>query len=178
MRFTRHRGHVRADLDAAEAQVLAQLADELLQLIEAPFMGEDPLASLVGLAPDEVPAPDDPVLSRLLPAAYRDDDAAATDFRRYTDADLRLRKRANAAAVRLALPDGEGPVELDRDAVDHWLECLNDMRLALGTVLGVNEETDPDDLDEDDPAYQTLLVYGWLGWLQESLLSCVEPRLP
>jgi len=178
MRFTRHRGRVRADVDATESQVLGQLAEELLQLIEAPRMGEDPLAALVGLAPDEVFPPDDPVLARLLPSAYKDDEKADTDFRRYTDADLRHRKRANAAAVRLALPDGEGRVELDRDAVDQWLECLNDMRLALGTALGVNEETDPDDLDEDDPAYQTLMVYGWLGWLQESLLSCVEPRTP
>jgi hypothetical protein len=177
MRFTRHRGRVRADVDAVEAQVLAQLADELLALVAAPFMGEDPLASLVGLPEDEVHPPDDPVLARLLPDAYRDDPGAAQDFRRYTDSELRLRKRANAAAVRLALPEGKGRVELDRDAVDQWLECLNDMRLALGTALGVTEETHPDEGDEDDPAYQSLQVYAWLGWLQESLLSCVDPRL-
>lgn len=176
MRFTRHRGRVRADLDAVEAHVLTQLTEELLALVAAPDVGEDPLASLVGMPEAEVHPPDDPVLARLLPDAYRDDPGAADDFRRYTDADLRLRKRANAAAVRLSLPEGQGRVELDRDAVDQWLECLNDMRLALGTALGVTEETDPDEVDEDDPAYQTLQVYVWLGWLQESLLSCVEPR--
>lgn len=178
MRFTRHHGRVRADIDAVESQVLAQLTEELLTLIEPPHVGEDPLASLVGLSPDEVHPPDDPVLARLLPDAYRDDPGAADDFRRYTDADLRLRKRANAAAVRLALPDGEGRIELERDAADQWLECLNDMRLALGTALGVTEEVDPDEVDVDHPSYQPLQVYTWLGWLQESLLSCVDPHAP
>ncbi|MDP9181975.1 MAG: DUF2017 domain-containing protein [Actinomycetota bacterium] len=178
MRFTRHRGRVRADVDAVEAQVLAQLAEELLAIVEEPELGDDPLATLVGLAPDDVHPPEDPVMARLFPDAYRDDPAAAGDFRRYTDSDLRTRKRANATAVRRSLPDGEGRVELDRDQVDQWLECLNDLRLALGTSIGVSEDTDLLELDEDDPAYQTLQVYGWLGWLQESLLSCVEPRKP
>ena len=30
----------------------------------------------------------------------------------------------------------------------------------------------------DDPAVQALHIYGWLGYLQESLLSCLEPRKP
>ena len=177
MRFTRHRGRFRADVDAVEAQVLDQLAAELLEIVEEPDLGEDPLAALVGMSGDEVHPPDDPVLARLLPDAYRDDPAAAGDFRRYTDGELRTRKRANATAVRRSLPDGGGRLELDRDQADQWLECLNDMRLALGTALGVTEDTDLDDVDGDDPAYASLQVYGWLGWLQESLLSCVEPRL-
>jgi hypothetical protein len=127
---------------------------------------------------EEVHRPDDPVLARLLPDAYRDDPAAAGDFRRYTDGELRQRKRANATAVRRSLPEGGGRLELDRDQADQWLECLNDMRLALGTAMGVTEDTDLDEADEEHPAYASLQVYGWLGWLQESLLSCVEPRRP
>jgi hypothetical protein len=178
MRFSRHRGRVRADVDAVEAGVLRQLTDELLALVEPPQVDDDPLAALVGLPADEVTPPDDPVVARLLPSAYRDDAAAAADFRRYTDGELRTRKRANALAVQQALPQGRGRVELDRDQADQWLECLNDLRLALGTALGVTEETDPDELDADHPAYQPLHVYSWLGFLQESLLSCLEPRRP
>ena len=178
MRFTRHRGRVRADVDEVEARVLRQLAEEVLVLVEEPEVGEDPLASLVGLPAVDPTPPDDPVLSRLLPDAYRDDPAAAGEFRRYTDHDLRLRKRANAKAVLASLPEHKGRVELDRDQCDLWLESLNDMRLALGTALGVTEDTDPDELDEEHPARASLEVYGWLGWLQESLLSCVEPRVP
>jgi len=178
VRFTRHRGAVRADLDAVEVQVLADLAEQLLTLVEPPEVSDDPLAALVGLSGADVPPPQDPVLSRLLPDAYRDDVDAAADFRRYTDGELRARKRADAQHVLASLPEGGGRVQLDRDAVDRWLGFLNDVRLALGTVLEVTEETDPDQLAEDDPAYQALHVYAWLGWLQESLLSCVEPRHP
>lgn len=176
MRFTRHRAKVRAELDEIECSVLRQLAGELLALVIEPRTGDDPLAALVGLPADEVHPPDDPVLERLLPTAYRDDDAAAADFRRYTDGELRTRKRADAAALLASLPQAKGRVDLDRDACDHWLGALNDMRLALGTALDVHEEDG--EPDEDDPRWQPLQVYGWLGWLQESLLSCVEPRTP
>jgi len=176
MRFTRKRGRLVADVDPVEVEVLAQLTEELLGLVEEPQVDDDPLAVLVGLTGEPVPPPDDPVLARLLPAAYPDDLEASADFRRYTDTDLRRRKRDNATAVRRTLPDGGGRLELDRDQADQWLECLNDLRLALGTALGVTEDTDPAELDDDHPARQALEVYGWLGWLQESLLSCVDPR--
>jgi hypothetical protein len=176
VQFSRHRGTVRAELDAVEAQVLADLAGQLLSLVEPPALGDDPLAALVGMSGSEVPAPDDPVLARLLPDAYRDDPEAAGDFRRFTDAELRARKRADAQHVLASLPADGGRLALSRDDVDRWLGFVNDARLALGTVLGVSDDTDPEEADEDDPAYQAMQVYSWLGWLQESLLSCVEPR--
>ena len=178
MRFTRSPGDgVRSDVEPVEAHVLRQLAEELLELVTPAEQSDDPLAALVGLSGGDVAPPDDPVLQRLLPDAYRDDDGAAADFRRYTDSDLRATKRAHATVVLETLPAEGGVLELDRDQADAWLGALNDMRLALGTSLGVTEETDVDDLPEDSPARPALEVYGWLGWLQESLLSCVEPRL-
>lgn len=176
MRFTRHRGAVRAELDEVEAQVLGDLARQLLELVEPAVSSDDPLAAMVGMPGEAVTPPDDPVLARLLPDAYRDDPDAAGDFRRYTDSDLRTQKRADAEHVLAALPADGGRIELDRDACDRWLGFLNDVRLALGTLLQVTEETDPDEGDPEDPAYQALQVYAWLGYLQESLLSCVEPR--
>jgi hypothetical protein len=178
MRFTRHRGAFRAELDDIEIALLGQLVEELLGLVEEPEVSEDPLAALVGMPPGEVAPPDNPVLQRLLPDAYRDDPEAAGDFRRYTDGDLRAGKRANALVVQACLPAAAGRMTIDRDQADAWLGFLNDLRLALGTSLGVTEETDPDDVEPDDPAYQALSIYGWLGWLQESLLSCLEPRRP
>ncbi len=181
MRFTRHKGSVRADVDAVEAQVLGQLANEILGIVEAAgsveLGSEDPLAALVGLPVGDVDQPEDPVLLRLLPDAYRDDQDAASDFRRYTDAELRATKRGHATVVLESLPEGGGRMQLDRDQADAWLGALNDMRLALGTSLGVTEDTDPEDYDEEHPARQALEVYGWLGWLQESLLSCLDPRV-
>jgi len=178
MRFTRDpAGGVRADVDGVEAQVLRQLAEEMLGIIEPADTSEDPLAALVGLPSGDVPPPDDAVLRRLLPDAYGDDEAAAADFRRYTDADLRATKRGHATIVLESVPADGGLLVLDRDQCDAWLGALNDMRLALGTSLGVTEETDPDDYPDEHPARQALEVYGWLGWLQESLISCLDPRV-
>lgn len=175
MRFSRKRhGLVEAKLDPVEAGVLTSVVGDLLDLLgEHDDTEQDPLAAMVGMPTGPVERPADPALARLLPDAYGDDDDAAADFRRYTEADLRSGKRSNAAAVLAALaPYAEtgGRVLLDREQQDAWLGCLNDLRLVLGTRLEVTEETDFDP-DSDDPRQQALLVYGWLGWLQESLLD-------
>jgi hypothetical protein len=180
MRFKKQRGGgVRADVDPVEVDVLTAVAGDLLVLLgEQEDASTDPLAAMVGLSDGPVAPPDDPALARLLPDAYGDDAAAATEFRRYTEGDLRAGKRANAREVLATLTPLAGTggrLVLDRDQVDAWLGCLNDLRLVLGTRLEVTQETERE-LDPDDPRAQAMQVYGWLGWLQESLLSCVEPR--
>ena len=181
MRFKKVRGsgEVKADVDAVEADVLSAVAGDLLELLgEGADADPDPLAAMVGLSDGPVEPPEDPALARLLPDAYGDDDEAATEFRRYTEGDLRAGKRANAGTVlaTLAPLTGRGGrLVLDRDEADAWLGCLNDLRLVLGTRLEVTEDTELDPR-ADDPRAQALQVYGWLGWLQESLLSVLDPR--
>ena len=179
MRFKRRRGAVTADLDAGEAGLLAALAEDLLGLLgDGAAADEDPLAAMVGLSSGPVAVPDDPALVRLLPNAYADDDHAAAEFRRFTEHDLCQGKRSGAETVPTTLApllDQGGRLVLDRDQVDAWLGTLNDLRLVLGTRLEVTEDTELD-VPDDDPHAQALLVYGWLGWLQESLLRCIEPR--
>ena len=183
MRFKRRRGAVTADLDPGEAGLLAALAEDLLGLLgegasASPDTEADPLAAMVGLSTGPVSVPDDPALARLLPNAYADDDHAAAEFRRFTEQDLRAGKRAGAGTVLATLASllgRGGRLSLDRDQVDAWLGTLNDLRLVLGTRLEVTEDT-PLEVPDDDPHAQALLVYGWLGWLQESLLSCIVPR--
>jgi hypothetical protein len=174
VRFKRTRRGVEAKVDAVEARVLAQCATELLELLgESEETSDDPLAALVGLPPGEVAKPDDPALARLFPDAYGDDPEAAVEFRRYTESDLRAGKRAAASDALLSLQPliaGGGRLVLDRDQVDVWLAWLNDIRLVLGTRLGVTDEP------YDEPEDELSAIYSWLGWLQESLLSCVDPR--
>jgi hypothetical protein len=182
MKFSRKRsGAVEVRVDPVEAEVLTTLATDLLALVGGQQQDEDdPLAALVGLPSGPVTTPDDPALARLLPDAYGDDEAAAGEFRRYTEGDLRASKRAHATAVLATLAPAVGSggrLLLDRDEVDAWLGCLNDLRLVLGTRLEVTEETDLQPTG-DGPRDQALQVYGWLGWLQESLLGCVAPRSP
>ena len=86
-------------------------------------------------------------------------------------------KRESATVVLATLApllERGGKVLLDREHQDAWLSCLNDLRLVLGTRLEVTEDTEFDPGSED-PRQQALHVYGWLGWLQESLLACMDP---
>ncbi|MDX6198698.1 MAG: hypothetical protein QOJ79_1849 [Actinomycetota bacterium] len=180
MRFKRSRRGVEAKVEPGEAQVLAQCAGELLELLgtEEEASG-DPLEALVGLPPGDVSPPDDPALARLFPSAYEGDDAAATEFRRFTESDLRAGKRAAASDALVSLQpllSAGGKLVLDRDQADAWLSWLNDIRLVLGTRLDVTEDTYEEDIDPEDPRWQVMQVYSWLGWLQESLLSCLDPR--
>lgn len=180
MRFKRTRRGVEAKVEPAEAGVLAQCAAELLELLGSEEdSSDDPLEALVGRPPGDVSDPADPALARLFPSAYVGDDAAATEFRRFTESDLRAGKRAAASDALIALQPllgGGGRLVLHRDQVDAWLSWLNDIRLVLGTRLEVTEDTYEEDVAPDDPRFPVLQIYGWLGWLQESLLSCVDPR--
>jgi hypothetical protein len=183
VRFKRTRAGVEAKLESVEAQVLAQSAAELLELLGGEEeVEQDPLATLVGLPSDDVSKPEDPALARLFPDGYAPDvgDAeAAREFRRYTEPDLRAGKRANASTVLAQLQpllERGGRLVIDRDEAEAWLSWLNDLRLVLGTRLEVTEDLDEEELDPADPRTQVLTVYGWLGWLQESLLSCLDPR--
>lgn len=181
MRFKRTRRGVESKLDAVEAAVLAQCAGELLELLGEGRPGsDDPLAALVGLPPEQVRRPADPALARLFPDAYGPDFGdAADEFRRYTEADLRAGKRAAATELLRAvqpLVAGGGRLLLDREQADRWLAGLNDLRLVLGTRLAVTEEEAPAELASEDPRWQLSQIYHWLGWLQESLISCLDPR--
>jgi len=69
----------------------------------------------------------------------------------------------------------DGIVDLDHDNANAWLGAINDMRLALGVRLNVQENTSDalELLSPDDPLRGVYAVYTWLGWLQESLLSAL-----
>ena len=169
-------GHPALALDDLEREVLADLVRQVRELIGGPDEA-DPLAGLLQEDTDRR-LPDDPALARLLPDAYGDDPEGADDFRRFTEADLRAGKVRDALAVISDLDSsGSGaPVVLaSEDSVDSWLRALNDVRLSLGARLDVDEDSweEMEALPVGSPRRQALELYHWLGWLQESLLSCL-----
>ena len=119
--------------------------------------------------------PEDPVLARLLPDGYRDDPAAAGEFRKYTEPALRSTKHAAAREMLDTLPENGGRVQLTNQQALSWLKALNDVRLALGVRLGVTEEFEEQwaRLKPDDPKWAAFEVYGWLGAVQESLVQAL-----
>jgi hypothetical protein len=127
----------------------------------------------IGLS-DNTSLPEDPVLARLFPDAYHEDDQAAAEFRRYTEVGLRDGKIAAATAVLDGLGAG-GEIVLDSEQAQDWLRALNDLRLALGTRLEITEEMHEKlaDLDPDDPRYPAYAAYDWLSFLQESLVRAL-----
>lgn len=172
-------------LDEVEISILRSLAVQLMELIgpgDEPVEGEDPLAALFAEGPSE--APSDPALKRLFPDAYGDEDeelrAAAADFRRYTENDLRARKRQDALAVIRSLDglsatgDDAVVLKLTVDESRAWLGALNDLRLTIGTRLEVTDEDESGDLyrlPDSDPRKPMVMAYLWLGALQESLVE-------
>ncbi len=175
--FRRTRTGIEVKLRAGEIAVLRHLVTELLSLLSADAARppSDPLSALVDI-PDVVPpTPTDPVLARLLPAGYRDDDEAAAEFRRYTEGDLRAAKRASGERVLAGLTGAGTRLALDEEAARAWLGTLNDLRLSLGTTLSVTEDTYAElaRLRPSDPRARLLAVYGWLGYLQETLVTAV-----
>jgi Domain of unknown function (DUF2017) len=142
---------VRVRLDRAEMGVLAAV---LLEFEEAlPVLNRG-----------------DAVYDRLHPAAYADPDEAR-EFAELVDGEADRARAVRVARCRDELACCAGDLRLDPDAVERWLVAVNDVRLALGTRLGVTADNDP-----DDPAYRTdsgRMLYHWLTWLQDALVSVV-----
>jgi Domain of unknown function (DUF2017) len=180
-------GGARAWLAAAEASLLRSLVGQIMALVEPeesavrtdPGPGDDAeLAALEAMlhAPGADSPPEDPVLARLLPDAYRDDPESAGEFRKYTEPALRSAKYAAAKEMLDSLPEEGGRIQLTQDQALSWLKALNDVRLALGVRLGVTEEFEDQwsRLKPDDAQWTAFEVYAWLGAVQESLVQALH----
>jgi hypothetical protein len=188
--FTRHRrsGRVIANFTGFEADLLRSLASQLVELLrneEAAPHGQDPFEAMMDFS-GPTAEPEDPVLARLFPTAYSEDEEAAAEFRRFTEATLRDGKARAACTIidgleEAGLPpqlDEEGlmiDVELDEPTAETWMRSFTDLRLALATRLGVeeNDEAYWDALPDEDPRAQAHDIYDWVGYLQETLVQAL-----
>jgi Domain of unknown function (DUF2017) len=176
-------GGARARLAAAEASLLRSLVGQIMSLVESSPADQparerdDDLAALEAMlhGPGADKIPEDPVLARLLPDAYRDDPEAAGEFRRYTEPALRSAKHQAAQEMLDTLPEAGGRIQLTQDQALSWLKALNDVRLALGVRLGVTEDFEEQwaRLKPGDPQWTAFEVYAWLGAVQESLVQAL-----
>jgi hypothetical protein len=159
--FRRKGAELVARLGDAEAAIVGLLLDQLEQLLAAD--------------PDD--SGGDPVLARLLPPGHASDPEIAADYRDLTETALRGGKADDLAIVRATLPPDGGEVRLDDDQARAWLRTTNDLRLALGTRLGVTEETEPPEIDSSgdaaDEEGSQLAVYYWLTAVQGSLVDAL-----
>ncbi|GAB4011964.1 DUF2017 domain-containing protein [Nocardioides ultimimeridianus] len=192
--FHRHRRSklVFATFSVFEADLLRSLAAQLVELLHneraVTPTGDDPLEALLDFS-GPTTAPEDPVLQRLFPTAYRHDEEAAGEFRRFTEGGLRDTKAKAAESVIDVLEEAGLPadptaeehgdlvidVELDEPTALAWMRSFTDLRLALGTRLEVEEGDQEywDSLPDADPRAQAHHLYEWLGYLQETLVDAV-----
>jgi hypothetical protein len=143
-------GDFRLRLSDGERELLTSLPTELTALIEAD--------------------PADPGLRRLFPPAYEDDEESEVEFRRLMHEEL-LAGRREALEV---LAETARSDRLSAEQLDAWLRALTDLRLALGTRLGVTEDTYDQEIDAQHPQAYELSVFAYLSWLQEQAVAAAS----
>ena len=158
-------GGARARLPAREHALLASLPDQLRALLTG---ADDPTGAR----------------ARLLPRAYDDPDPEA-EYRELMEEPLVEEKLAAIGAFAATLGDppaaeapdeaaGQVVIDLDPDEAEAWLTAVNDARLALGVIAGIETEEQWEEASFTDPAHAALL---YLGLLQEELLDVLAGRL-
>jgi hypothetical protein len=150
-------GRIALSLEPGERRILGRLVAELRTRLD------DPAA----LAPDGA-------LARLVPPAFPGDPDAEASYVALVRDDLLDGRRRRLALVEATIDR----TELDDDEALAWMAVLNDLRLALGTVLGVTEDDEPTGPSPDDAQAFPRAVFAWLGWLVGSWVEVLEDTLP
>lgn len=152
---------VRVDLERVELDLLVRLCEGLATRLRA--------------------GGDDAVIERLAPHASRGDAEADAELRRLLRGDLldgRAERLVRLATQLRSWAPGEGTAGvraiLDAGTAEALLQGLNDVRLALGAQVGV-EDLDRTELGADDPRAITLQLMDRLAGLQQGLLEALGP---
>jgi len=150
------RGGFEIRLPADERHLLAYLPGQLAQL-------------LAGVS--DVEEPPEP-LRRLFPPAYVNDEPSQLAYETVTRGELsEHHRRALEVLVETAQRKSVTAEELEA-----WLVALNDLRLVLGTTLGVTE--DAPELTPDDPRVGEWAAYGYLSYLLGEVVDALSGQLP
>lgn len=147
---------IRLPMQSIEAQHLAELVEQFLDLLRETELGADA------------------ALNRLTPAAYPEDADASAEFADATSAELLDRRAADAHVVQHGLasrgedPDVRDELVLAPSEVDAWLRTLAALRLVIASRLGIEDDPAP---DPEDPR---LGVYEWLGYRLDLLVEAAD----
>ena len=190
-KFKRRGGVIATRFSSYEVDLLSSLVGQLVEMVSdgepqayQPQQEEpdDPFAAWakdLAAEPDAPELSDDPVLRRLFPNAYPHDAEASSDFRRFTEHDLKTKKIAEAQVVLQRLSEtahGLTDVRIPTTEVDQWLRTLTSVRLAVAARLGITDSESAEQLEQlpdNDPRAFMLSVYDWLGFAEETLISAL-----
>jgi hypothetical protein len=167
----------RSALDAHEAALLKNLVASMIGMLEERESSSPPdeLEQITGMKTGNSAPPDNATLQRLLPdfskphAAGEATDSLNAALRSLHEPEIIDAKRVAAHQLLDTLPNDGGKLELTEDVANAWVAAVNDLRLALGTMLDISPDG-PDRLPDDHPLAPHLDVYQWLTVLQEYLV--------
>lgn len=109
-----------------------------------------------------------PALRRLFPQPYGDDEERNAGYAVLAGSELVDRRLEAIGAMRSSISDEIVTAE----QLDSWMRTINDLRLVMGTLLDIDDETDmPTDDDHED----LFLAYEHLGYVLESIVSALMP---
>jgi hypothetical protein len=152
-------GEFKLRLDDDERALLATLPDQMEALLTTggPGSGEAGLGMV-----------------RLFPPAYLEEEQLDAEYHRLMRDEL-VRRRLDAVAT---LRDTIGADHLTAEQLHTWARVLNDVRLVLGTLLDVSEDTDVLAVDpESDDATQRV-VYVVLSSIVDEAVEALSAGLP
>lgn len=171
----------RSALAPHEAALLTSLATSLIDMLDERESSSpaDELEKITGMKTGHSKPPQDETMKRLLPDFFRSstDHPAGSAMAESLNSALRSlhepeiidAKRQAAQRLLATIPANGGKFELTEDDAHAWAASVNDLRLALGTMLGVTADG-PHQLPPDHPMAGHLDVYQWLTVLQEYLV--------
>jgi hypothetical protein len=140
-------------LDDEERGLLLRLFAELRALLEGPD--------------------DSPLLRRLFPTAYPDDDDKEAEYQRLMRSELVTSRLAAIDIVSDLVAPSDVPRVLDEGETIAFMQSINAIRLVLGSMLGIDDDDSADAADGDEsPEYQ---LYAFLSWLLEWTVQALSP---
>jgi Domain of unknown function (DUF2017) len=171
----------RSTLASHEAELLQSLVTSMVGMLEERESSgpTDELEEITGMRTGNSQPPQDDTMKRLLPDFYRSQtdhpagsgtvESLNSALRSLHEPEIIDAKRQAAQRLLDTVPPGGGKFELTEDDAHAWAAAVNDVRLALGTMLDVGQHG-PDALPPDHPMAGHLDVYQWLTVLQEYLV--------
>ena len=171
----------RSSLASHEASLLESLVTSMLGMLEDRESSSpaDELEEITGMRIGNAQPPQDDTMKRLLPDFYRSQtdhpagsgtvESLNNALRSLHEPEIIDAKRQAAQRLLDTCPQGGGKFELTEDDAQCWAAAVNDVRLALGTMLDIGPNG-PERLPTDHPMAGHLDVYQWLTVLQEYLV--------
>lgn len=148
------KGGVDVRLPPDEREFLATLGPQMRELFESESGPESDLA-----------------LARLFPVAYPDHDDRETEYRLLVHDEL----RESLLGAMEILEASVAAEHLSADEAAAWMRALNQVRLVLGSRLGVSEEGTERPTSSDDPRLPAFAAYDYLSLLQGQLIDALAP---